>query len=287
MRACIFAHYDRENIVDEYVYFYLLELLTVVQKLVFVTVSDISIEDIKRLEKLNIDVIKRKNIGYDFYSYKVGIESFEFEQYDQLIICNESVFGPIYPLIELFDVMDNKICDFWGITESKSYSYHLQSYFICYRKTVLTAEFFHDFWLNLKAIEDKKELISAYEIGLSQLLYSNELKSEVFINYQPTIIDKNRIFIKFYIPEKLRLVRLFKIVFLKNYWEHMSGNMNLSIGLWDILISYHGMPFLKKSLFLKKIGKHDVLQNYQNIIGFVSKYPIELIKNYIMRLESK
>ena len=40
-RVCVFAHYDYNDIVDDYVYYYLNELLLVVQKLVFVSVSEI------------------------------------------------------------------------------------------------------------------------------------------------------------------------------------------------------------------------------------------------------
>lgn len=59
-RACVFAHYDRDNIVDAYVYYYLVELQKLVKKLIFVTVSDISMEHVLRLQHLNIEIIKRK-----------------------------------------------------------------------------------------------------------------------------------------------------------------------------------------------------------------------------------
>ena len=141
-RACVFSHFDKHNNVDEYVYYYLQSLLSVAKKIIFVTVVDISINDINKLEKLGIEVIKRKNVGYDFYSYKIGIDTLNLAQFDELIICNDSVYGPITPIETVFETMAPLKCDFWGITGNSTISYHIQSYFIVYRKDILNSLIF-------------------------------------------------------------------------------------------------------------------------------------------------
>ena len=283
-RACVFAHYDKDDIVDEYVYYYLNELLSVVTKLVFVTVSDIEQKDIDRLEKLNIDVIKRENIGYDFYSYKVGIESLDLELYDELVICNDSVFGPLYSLTNLFDEMNSKKCDFWGITGSRQYARHLQSYFICYRRNVLYSEFFKGFWENLIVIEDKKKLIEKYEVGLSQLLYKQEFQSESFIEYHPSLVEHGLHLKQYYMPKGYQIIRLLKMPFSKYYWDFVGRGINISTSWWDIIILKHQMPFIKKSLFFDEIYKKEVLQKYEYVISSVSNYPLGLIEKHIKRV---
>ena len=77
-RAVVFAHYDAQDVVDPYVYYYLNKLADVSSKIVFVTTSNISPEEVQDLEQLGCDVVVRDNFGYDFMSYRVGLESFNF-----------------------------------------------------------------------------------------------------------------------------------------------------------------------------------------------------------------
>lgn len=284
-RACVFAHYDQDKIVDEYVYYYLEELLTVVQKLVFVTVSDIGSEHIERLKKLNIEVRKRQNIGYDFYSYKVGIENMKLDEYDELVLCNDSVFGPFYALTNVFDNMNQKKCDFWGITGSRRYSLHVQSYFMCFRKNIVQAEIFKKFWQNLGVIEDKKKLIKRYEVGLSQLLYEHGFESKNFIEYYPSLFEHGVHLKEYYMPKDLKTIRLFKMPFSRYYWNFVERGVNISTSWWETIVLNYQMPFMKKSLFFDKIYKKSVLQKYESIIQPVSDYPLDIIKKYIERIQ--
>lgn len=284
-RISIFAHYDQDNIVDEYVYYYLKELLTVVTKLVFVTVSDIEQKDIDRLEMLNIDVIKRENIGYDFYSYKVGIESLNLELYDELIICNDSAFGPLYPLKNLFKNMEQKECDFWGVTDSYVKGYHLQSYFMVFNSTVLNTYVFQEFWKQMKVIDDKEKLIEQYEVGLSQLLIENNYNTAVFINHEMSFYESIKyLYFRYLSLEDYKLLRMFNLIFSKYYWSMISRKQyNISLALWDTLILKYNMPFVKKSLFINDIEKEKNIQKYARVISLVTVYPVKIIKKYINR----
>ena len=116
--SCIFAHYDRDGIVDEYVLHYLKVLRQNVKQLIFVTTAGLDAQSVNMVRALDIEVIERANEGYDFYSYKVGIEQLSLDQYDSLMLCNDSVYGPFDDLAPLFERMDESKCDFWGITES-------------------------------------------------------------------------------------------------------------------------------------------------------------------------
>ena len=286
-RVCVFAHYDRDDLIDEYIYYYLHELLTVVQKLVFVTVSDIDIDAIKRLKNLNIDVIKRENIGYDFYSYKVGIESLDLEEYDELLICNDSVYGPFFSIKNIFNEMKNIECDFWGMTDSGMYVYHLQSYFIVFRSNVFQSVTFQKFWDELSIIDDKAKLINAYELGLSQVLISANFKSKVYINYQPTIQEIKLHIYKYFAPSFPGL-RHFKMFITGYYWKvRREKNYNITVAFWDKIILKSNMPFIKKSVLTTVEDYEDNIREYKSIIASKSTYPIELISKNILRMLSK
>lgn len=284
-RACVFAHYDKDNIVDEYVYYYLKELLTVVQKLIFVSVSDILSSDIEKLQKLNIDVIKRENIGYDFYSYKVGLKSLELENFDELIICNDSVYGPLFPLESVFEKMKEKK-DVWGITESNEIYRHLQSYFIVYTKEVFLSKYFQDFWKNLEIIEDKNEIIKKYEVGFSKLLLENNFILNSYVDYKvnrkDTIIFMFKRFMKN--PRK----NLLKFILLPRKYFNIinSKSLNITHTFWNNLISEYQMPFVKISKFTIESERKDTFENLNKLEKIISKYPIKLIRNHLDRVLS-
>ena len=51
-RLCVFAHWDRDNIIDDYVIYYLKALKQVVSTLVFVSDCDLPSEELEKLELL-------------------------------------------------------------------------------------------------------------------------------------------------------------------------------------------------------------------------------------------
>ncbi len=287
-RACVFAHYDQDNKVDDYVFYCLNELLNVTEKLVFVTVSRISNEDIMRLKSLNVDVILRENKGYDFYSYKVGLDSIEFSKYEAIILCNDSVYGPLLPLRQIFEEMRNRNCDFWGITESKSISHHIQSYFIVYRSNIINTLVFKEFWENLIVLHEKHQIVKECEVGLSKRLYSNDFSSCSYIENTRFEVDKKERFIELLI--KL-LNNPMKIVgFLKSPQQYFVAinrkSINPSLEQWKESLLNNKLPFLKVSLFRSEESKEKAL-TISKIVQKNTKYPVSLILNHYKRIKKK
>ncbi|HIE59178.1 MAG TPA: hypothetical protein EYH57_00480 [Sulfurovum sp.] len=285
-RACIFAHFDKHDRVDEYVYYYLNELLTITDKIVLVTVSDILVEDVQRLKSLNIEVIKRENQGYDFYSYKVGIKSLDLERFDELIICNDSIYGPFVSLAEVFSKMENKECDFWGITASKSIAYHLQSYFFVYRNNILKSAEFLDFWNNVVILDDKSDIVREYEVGLSLFLFEKGFTSRAYVenvNYEVSKKDNSFRLFKRLLKAPYKIFRVLTSPY--QYWSAIKRkNTNTSLVYWDQLLLNKKMPFLKVSLFTNNQDSKENLNKFEEIIKSISNYPTSLIKKHLKRI---
>jgi len=284
-RACIFAHFDKHEKVDDYVYYYLNELQKIVEKIVFVTVSDISINEVNTLEELNIKVIKRENVGYDFYSYKIGIDTLDLDMYDELIICNDSVYGPIVPLEAVFLKMTNQQCDFWGITASKSIAYHVQSYFMVYRKNLLQSVEFLEFWKNVDILENKTDIVREYEVGSSVCFYKHYFVSKTYIENVNYELNKKDNFIRLL---KRLLKSPYKIVNLLLYPNRYLSSLklkhsNTSLVYWDKLLLENKMPFLKISLFTNHQDKKENFIKLQEISQSFLTYPISLIVNHLKR----
>lgn len=183
-RLCVFAHFDKDNIADEYVLFYLRDLRKVVDRLVFVSAAPLGAETVSVLKNICDSVIIRKNEGYDFASWQTALQAEKLKDFDELILCNDSVYGPLLPLERVFGAMREESCDFWGMTDSYDIAYHVQSYFLVFKKTVLNSRIFQRFWESTSIPNSKKEVIKLCEIGLSQTLFGAGFRASTYVRYR-------------------------------------------------------------------------------------------------------
>ena len=187
-RLCLFAHFDKDNIVDEYVLFYLRDIRKVADRIVFVSTSLLNAETISRLKDICDSVIIRKNEGYDFASWQTALQSETLQNFDELILCNDSVYGPFFPLEQVFGEMKGESCDFWGMTSNYDIAFHIQSYFLVFRKTILVSSVFQKFWKSVEIMKSKEKVIKLCEIGLSQTLLKAGFKASTYARYRFLVI---------------------------------------------------------------------------------------------------
>lgn len=117
-RYAIYVFYDKEGIVDEYNDVFLRGLKEEVSHLLVICNGKICPEGKKRLEAIADEVLVRKNTGYDVTAYKEGILRPGFNklaEYDEVITCNNTMYGPLYPFSEMFRTMAKKM---WTSGES-------------------------------------------------------------------------------------------------------------------------------------------------------------------------
>ena len=161
-RGCIYFFYDRDGIVDDYVTYLLRDLSKHLQELVVVVNGKLTEEGHKRFEEFTRNILVRENQGLDVGAYKAGLDFFgwdKVESFDELIMLNHTILGPVYPFQETFDKMDKLEVDFWGITkhemnEKDPYGKnpyrclpeHIQSHFLVYRQRLLRSKEFHEYW---------------------------------------------------------------------------------------------------------------------------------------------
>lgn len=178
-RICFFAHYDAKSEIKDYVTLYIKELKTVCDDIVFISVSNVSdVEQLKMSQYIK-SFINRENKGYDFGSWKCGIESIGYEnlsQYDEVLLCNDSCFGPIIPFKDVFAKMEGSKFDAWSVTTCYAMRYHMQSYFMVIKKQIFSQNWFKDFFTNIQDQENKIDYIKKYEIGFSKIIQDNGFK---------------------------------------------------------------------------------------------------------------
>ena len=267
-RLSVFAHYDKDSIIDEYVIYYLKALKEICNTIIFVSDSSLSELEQNKIKDIADYIIAEKHGEYDFGSYKRGYQ-FALENsldFDELIFANDSCFGPFYSLKPIFEKMQKKKCDFWGMTQnsygipevrlSNEESFyikppwipHIQSYFLVFNSKIIQSDVFNNFIANIKKLESKNDIIKTYEIGLTVALKEKGFKSAVYIN--------------------------------KFKFEH-----NSLATKWDILIKKYRYPFLKTTIAKNGLYYIGEVKNWKQLIKSHSNYPVELIESNSRRLK--
>lgn len=179
--VAVVAHFDASHSLSQNFRHILEALELVFDKVLLVTTCELEDGAVDEYPKTTL--IKRPNIGYDFYSYRVGIHCAK-KQWDVqcLLITNSSYFltsrSRFTALLQRL-VLESKHYDVVGLTESRQFSWHLQSYMMLLGREVLYAQWFSAFIHHVNPVNSKIEIIFNYEIGLSTLLKKNTVRTTV------------------------------------------------------------------------------------------------------------
>jgi lipopolysaccharide biosynthesis protein len=225
-------------------------------------------------------VLHRHNVGYDFGAWRDGILQIpDVAALDQLLITNDSVFGPLQDLSTVLKRCDPAHGDVWGITESFDTRFHLQSYFLLFSKPVLCSKKFQNFWIKMRYIENKRVVIFQYEIGLSQMLVKQGFRVRALHPYRQLVEAVLRQSLVEAVPGSHPL----REGFLANLLQNINAGepLNPTHYFWEYLVTSLDCPFIKRDLLEKNPVGIPFLGNWRNAIANVSDYPVEFIEEYL------
>lgn len=204
-RLMIYFFFDKDGIVDAYVPYFLNKFKPYCEEICTVVNGSITDASKRKLKGYSSVVLERENIGFDSGAFKQAIEYYGFEklkEYDELIVANFTMFGPIFSPKEIFDKMENSKCDFWGITKAPAtntvfantkVNEHIQSNFLVYRKKLLSSNDFKEYWDTLRTATSYEEAIAFHELRTTKFFEERGYKSDSYISlekYLPEIKDK-------------------------------------------------------------------------------------------------
>src|SRR5450432_462276 len=179
-RLAIFAHFDEKDEVKDYIAFHLKELRSTCSRVVFVSTSRLGDAELAKLLPLVDEVHLKDNVGLDFGMWQLALGKTDLHAFDELLLTNSSIFGPIHPLGPILDRMTADPCDFWGMTDNFEHRWHLQSYFLVFKPRVLRADTLRTFFESVLPYRDKTQIIVAYELGLTKFLVDGGYQPRAF-----------------------------------------------------------------------------------------------------------
>lgn len=204
-RICLFAAYNNNDYIEEYVFDYLKEL-SIYTDIYYMADGDlVREEDINKLLYYCKNVFFIKHEKYDFGSYSELAKKYigwnKIEEYDEMILANDSVFF-VQSFKTVFEKMNQKNCDAWGLlaTDERNYEYFytleeyltipaskvpyfcIGSYFIVLRNNVIKDKKFQVFLNSVKKESNRHDVCMKYEMGLTKFLQKNNFKINTFID---------------------------------------------------------------------------------------------------------
>ena len=194
-RLNIFFFFDEDGIVDEYVFYYLENLIPCCEENCVVVNGNIRTCYKNRLDELVDKVIIRENVGYDSWAYREAMLSYGYDyisnNFDELILNNYTNFGPFYPFEEMFEEMDSRICDLWGhcryVPEKNNKIQgiatpeHLMSYFLVFKESVLKSNDFINYWNTLEKPKNYTDAIMMHELRCTEYFEKKGYITDAFI----------------------------------------------------------------------------------------------------------
>lgn len=261
-RLALYVLWEKDGNVRDYVAYYLKGLKEVAQKIVVIVNGKLSETGKIKLDEIDVEYIVRENRGIDFFAWKAGleVEKDNLSDYDELILCNCSCYGPIYPFSEMFSSMVKNECDFWGITycDDKNrwkHPCHIQSYFVVLKNNVIVSPCFEKYWDNLPEANEKADVIAKHETQFTKYFEDCGFKSSVFCEMT----------------------------------KYNGVYSDCTLDLPNILIAEHKSPLLKRRCFSENFSRFlnsTCINNTKEAFGFIIKndlYDYNMIYNDMLQ----
>ncbi len=258
-RIAIYMHFDRFGKVSAPVLHTLQELAASGYCVIFVTNSGkLTPQSETALRNICSAIFVRRNIGYDFGAWRDVIETLHLPAADteELIILNDSMYGPIRPLGPMLARLNYAEADIWGLTDSWQHRYHLQSFFLAFGGKALHSAAFAKFWREILSAPFKSFIIREYEIGLTQQMLKAGLRCKALWGYDELLneVTNQHILDNMARAERSRSGRADPILKARKLQidrirgasvKHVA--MNPTADLWRQLL-LGGFPFIKREL---------------------------------------
>ncbi|MFY2598804.1 rhamnan synthesis F family protein [Achromobacter xylosoxidans] len=159
---------------------------------ILVTTCEIVPQDLPTGAK--IQIIWRPNIGYDFYSYRVGLAALQQQGgCERVLLLNSSYLitdSNLHrqTLSALLQRLEH--ADIAGVTQSNQWRWHLQSYLLALRGEVLSSAWLQSWLSTVSPRNSKIETILSGELSLSSAILVNRAKVSVL--FQPSARENQR-----------------------------------------------------------------------------------------------
>lgn len=267
-RLGIVSIFDVDGKIYPYLEYYLYELSKVLNSMIIISNGMLRIEEKEKLKRFTERVYERENIGYDAGAYKYVMRKYisekEWNTFDEIVLSNDTCFGPLKSFEDIFSEMDYKgNFDLWGINALNSgFFKYIQSNFIVIKRGAFTIlkEYFEKY-INEHA-STKHDVCINFETGLYLKLIRNGFKAGSYIEYN----DVDPYNSSFYLAKDYKCPLIKKNADIKKYTQNMLYLIDYikENTYYDssLIEEYYNEKF---NVVLKNYNKENVLPHYMHV----------------------
>ena len=192
-RTAIVATYSSDGTVSDSLLYLLKGVKEVADNIVLIGDCPIIPDELDKLDGLVCYAEYERRGRYDFGSYKQGLivarelGLLDAKNVDELIMMNDSCYGPVYPFKESFEFMKSHIIyDFWGYNCNKSAgTWYLCSFFYVFNRKIIDSRLLDEFFCRVRGPVTRGVAVEQFEIELSRVLTSQKMKGRSLIGWNP------------------------------------------------------------------------------------------------------
>lgn len=175
-RLLIYVVYDPRGDVEDYIPHALRALRPHCTHILAVSNGALTDRGRAQLTPVADEILERENRGYDIWGYKAGLDAMadRIGEFDEVLLVNDTWFGPVRPFAPVFERMESRPLHFWGMTdhvrvEPHPYThtgylpYHLQSYWVAVRRQMLESEEWRAYWRDLPEMTSYSDAVVKHE----------------------------------------------------------------------------------------------------------------------------
>lgn len=182
-RLLIYVVYDARGDVEDYIPYALTSLREHCDRILVVVNGLLTDRGRAALEPVADQIVQRENRGFDIWGYKDGLDAAAdiVDEFDEIILANDTWFGPVRSFVPVFEQMDAQALHFWGMTDhprvepnpftgSGYLAYHLQSYWLGVRRELFLSEEWRSYWRDLPELPGYEDAVVVHEATFTELL---------------------------------------------------------------------------------------------------------------------
>lgn len=272
--AFVIAHYNPDGKVPRDLFNLVAYISKVSDRIVFVS-TNIAESEINKLSPY-AHVIARENFGYDFWSYKLGLQTLgNLRQTERIVFFNSSfiTFDPEILMNGFLKPVSGQALR--GLTVSSYPQFHVQSYLFAFETSALiNSTEFKNWWEQMVPLSNRDEVIDHYEIGMSDWFSKRgvPIKSTLIIGREYIMKSIYYALVK----RKWKISDIAKLLRMKLHsYVKMHQNFNPTHFLWMPL--YNQCKIFKIDLIKNNPTNQDLNKLFQHI----DQDELELIKDAI------
>lgn len=177
----IYVVYDRRGSVEEFVRYALQGMRDSSAHILAVVNGSLDAEGRALLETVSDEILVRSNEGFDIWAHKDALDHVgdRIADFDEVLLTNDTWFGPVRPYAPVFERMAAQDVHFWGMTDHDweplnkftnegELPYHLQSFWIAVRKEMFLSPEWRAYWRDLPEMPSYFDAVLKHEIQFTK-----------------------------------------------------------------------------------------------------------------------